>query len=72
MASCLIEGEPEKANPITFEGLDADAILQAALHTNGAAGPSGLDAYAWRKLCSSFKSASNSLCICLLPLNPAL
>ncbi|CAB3988779.1 Hypothetical predicted protein, partial [Paramuricea clavata] len=37
----------------------------AALHTHGAAGPSGVDAYAWRRLCLSFKSASNSLCIAL-------
>ena len=65
IASCLIDGEPETVNPITFDGLDADAIRQAALHTHGAAGPSGLDAYAWRRLCSSFKSASNSLCAAL-------
>ena len=41
-ASCLLEDEPEMANPITFEGLDAEAIKKAALHTHGAAGPSGL------------------------------
>ena len=51
MVSCLIDGEPEKVNPIPFKGLDADAIRQAALHTIRAAGPSGLDAYAWRRLC---------------------
>ena len=45
--------------------LDADAIHHAALHTNGAAGPSGLDAHAWRRLCSSFKSASHNLCSAL-------
>ena len=61
-ASCLLEGEPEMANPITFEGLDAEAIKKAALHTHRAAGPSGLDAYAWRWLCSSFKAASTNLC----------
>ena len=65
MVSCLIDGEPEKVNPIPFKGLDADAIRQAALHTIRAAGPSGLDAYAWRRLCSSFESASNSLCVAL-------
>ena len=59
-ASCLLEGEPEMANPITFEGLDAEAIKKAALHTHGAAGPSGLDANAWRRLCSSFKAASTT------------
>ena len=65
VASSLIDGEPRAINPITFEGLDADSIRQVALHTHGAAGPSDLDAYAWRRLCSSFKSASNSLCIAL-------
>ena len=45
--------------------MNADAILQAALHTNGAAGLSGLDAYAWRRLCSSFGSASRNLCSAL-------
>ena len=39
-------------------------IKQTALHTNSAAGPSGLDAHAWRKLCSSFKSAT-ALCVAL-------
>ena len=33
-------------------------IKQTALHTNSAAGPSGLDAHAWRRHCSSFKSAT--------------
>ena len=37
-------------------------ILNAALHTHGASGLSGLDAFAWRRLCSSFKSASQDLC----------
>lgn len=64
-ACCLMDGEYEPVNSITFDGLDADAIRHAALHTHGAAGPSGLDAYAWRRLCSSFKSASNSLCVAL-------
>ena len=32
------------------------------MHTQGAAGLSSLDAYAWRRLCSSFKSASYDLC----------
>ena len=37
-------------------------IKWAALHTHGAAGPSGVDAYAWRRLCSFFGSASVALC----------
>ena len=37
-------------------------IRRAAFHTHGAAGPSGVDAFAWQCLCSSFGSASVSLC----------
>ena len=47
---------------IIYSDLDAECILHAALRTQGAAGLSGLDAYAWRRLCSSFKSASHDLC----------
>ena len=61
----LVNNEPEPVNPIIFDSLDADAIRHTALHTHGAADPSGPNAYAWRRLCSSFKSASNSLCIAL-------
>ena len=32
------------------------------MRTNGAAGPSGVDAFGWRRFCSSFKSASTDLC----------
>ena len=52
----------ESVNPIIYSDLDAECILQAALHTQGAAGLSGLDAFAWRRLCSSFKSTSHDLC----------
>ena len=52
----------EPVNPIIYSDLDAECILQAALQTQGAAGLSGLDAYAWRRLCSLFKSASHDLC----------
>ena len=60
-----MEGTTEPTNPILFDGLNADTILQATMHTQGAAGPSGLDTQAWRRMCSSFKSASTSLCTAL-------
>ena len=63
MESSLLRDAP--VNPIVFDNLNADAIHQAALHTCGAAGLSGLDAYAWRRLCSSFGSASRNLCSAL-------
>ena len=64
-ADSLLPGSPTPVNPILFEKLNAEAIRKAAIKTNGAAGLSGLDAYAWRRLCSSFKSSSNALCSAL-------
>ena len=58
----LLQYAPESTNPMLFENLNADNIRQAAMQANGAAGLSGLDAYAWRRLCSSFGSASRDLC----------
>ena len=52
-------------NPILFENLNADTIHNAAMHTQGSAGPSGLDSFAWRRLCCSFGSASHDLCSAL-------
>ena len=66
-SSTLLDNEdtPEPVNPILFYGLSPETILQSALHTQGSAGPSGLDAQAWRCMCSSFKSASIDLCAAL-------
>ena len=49
-------------HPVIFDVLDGSAICFAALRTRGAAGPSGLDAHGWRRLCTSFQRASNDLC----------
>ena len=32
------------------------------MHTHGATGPSGVDAYAWHHSCSSFQGTSTDLC----------
>ena len=32
------------------------------MHTTASAGPSGIDAHGWRRLCTSFKGGSNDLC----------
>ena len=47
---------------IIFDGIDASAIKSAVLQTEGSAGPSGIDAKGWRRLCTSFHSASVELC----------
>lgn len=53
---CIGE-EPQEPHPVIFESLDASA----ALKISGAAGPSGLDAHAWKRLCTCFKQASSDL-----------
>ena len=53
---------PQPHNDTYFAALNRDVIRQAALNTQGAAGPSGMDAADWRYICTSFKAASDSLC----------
>ena len=57
----IVPGDPQTIHPV-FDSIDASVVRSAALKTNGAAGPSGIDAHGWRRLCTSFKSASSDLC----------
>ena len=50
------------SHPVILDSLDGASLWTAALHTNGSAGPSGLDALGWRHLCTSFQHASTDLC----------
>ena len=63
--SCILKEEPQNPHPIIFESLDASVVRSAALRVSGAAGPSGLDAHEWRRLCTSHKAASRDLCVSL-------
>ena len=54
--------EPPQIHPVIFDSIDASTIRSSALATKGSAGPSGLDAHCWRRLCTSFKFASQDLC----------
>ena len=46
-----------------FEGLDGVVIRNSCLKTDGAAGPSGIDAAVFlHPMCTSFQSASADLC----------
>ena len=53
---------PPSVHPVMFESLDGSVIISAAIRTSGAAGPSGMDAHGWRRMCTSFKSSSIDLC----------
>ena len=54
--------DPPIVHHVIFDQIDASSIRSAALSTTGAAGPSGLDAHCWRRLCTSFHAASRDLC----------
>ena len=53
--------EPTQIHPVIFDSIDASTIQSSALATKGSAGPSGLDTHCWRRLCTSFKFASQDL-----------
>ena len=58
---CLVTADPE-STPVLFDALNGSLIRFAALQTFGAPGPSGVDARGWRRLCTSFHSASIDPC----------
>lgn len=60
--SAIAPSEENSFHPVIFEQITGASILNASLHTDGSAGPSGMDAYAWRRLCGSFQKASTNLC----------
>ena len=54
-----LEGCGERFHPVIFE------VSPDSKCTGGAAGPSGLDAFGWQHLCTSFQGVSNDLCCAL-------
>ena len=57
--------DPPITHQVIFDQIDASSIRSASLSTTGAAGPSGLNAHCWRRLCTSFHAASRDLCYSL-------
>nr|WNS50068.1 DOMON domain-containing protein [Halisarca dujardinii] len=49
-------------HPTFYDQIDGPFIRSIALHMSGSAGPSGLDAKAWKRLCSAFHNTSKDLC----------
>ena len=54
--------DPPSVHPVVYDQITASRIRSAALRTKGVAGPSGLDAHCWWRLCTSFKTTSNDIC----------
>ncbi len=48
----IINGTAQDTHPVIFDSIDSALMRSTSLKTRGAAGPSGLDAYAWRRLCT--------------------
>ena len=58
----LLFGPVNLVDPVIFQSIDAELVRTICLQTTGAAGVSGLDSSAWRRICCSFGSASSTLC----------
>ena len=56
------EVDPPEFHPVIFNNITAEAVREATIRCNGSAGPSGLDAAAWQRMCTTFKGRSNDLC----------
>ena len=74
-----VDGNLSGSYSVLFEAIDASAIRRAVLNTSCAAGLSGLDAYAWRRLCTSHGKTFDGLChslaslarnLCTVEFNP--
>ena len=62
VSSTLVDDSAVSPHFILFDQLDAVRVRRVALKLHGAAGPSGLDASAWRRMCTSFQTVSDDLC----------
>ena len=61
----LLNGPSREPNQIIYESINAKCIRLVALRINGSAGPSGLDAEAWKRMLSAFHKSSERLCTAL-------
>lgn len=62
--SSLLEPDFQRIQPppVMFDAIDGELIHSDSLKMDGAAGPSGLDAAAWKCMCCFFKTTSAGLC----------
>ena len=57
-AILALDSPTQSLHPVRFDVIEGTLIHETALRTDGAAGPPGMNAPAWKRLCCSFKSAS--------------
>ena len=61
----MLEGPPLRINPILFATLTPTLIRDVGRKVQGSAGPSGLDADAWKRMLTCFRKSSDRLCSAL-------
>ena len=71
-SEAMLPGDAPGVEGIRFDGLTAEFLKSVAMHSEGSAGPSGMDSACWRRMCSSFKGASTSLCQAIADLSRLL
>ena len=54
--------EPPEVHSVLFDRLTTQSIRNAALRTQGSAGPSGVDAAGWKRILTAFHKDSRDLC----------
>ena len=55
-------------HPVFFDCITGSLICSIALHVDDAVGPSNLDAHDWRRICTSYRGASDDICNALASL----
>ena len=58
----LLTGVQPRPHSVIFGKLDGLTVRAAVLQSQGGAGPSGMDASNWRRLCTMFHGPSKKLC----------
>ncbi len=64
-SDCLLQSTPPpdyEPHFVEFHQIDGGLIRSLILRMNGAAGPSGMDASHWKKVCTSFAKESANVC----------
>ena len=72
LSTLVSSSSPNVFHSVLFDSITPELVKSVMLKINGSAGPSGLDAAAWKRLCTFFQSSSVDLCSALASLTRRL